>query len=112
MTDKSTPLPFFLVDIPLIDVGDVDVEKWLRDEMLKMGIIERELRIVDAHDAVIKARAEKAEPAKRTPTEVERKFVFHSEELIKILGLTGKRVSKVGYSAAGDWWEIMTTDDA
>jgi hypothetical protein len=51
-------------------------------------------------------------PEKRTPTEVERKFIFHSNELIEILGLTGKRVSKVGYSAVGDWWEIMTTDDA
>lgn len=51
-------------------------------------------------------------PEKRTPTEVERKFIFHSNELIEILGLTGKRVSKIGYSVVGDWWEIMTTDDA
>lgn len=47
MANSDTPLPFFLVYVPLIDVDDVDVVGWLQDEIRKMGIIEKELAISD-----------------------------------------------------------------
>lgn len=47
MADSDTPLPFFLVYGPLIDMDDVDVVEWLQEEIRKMGIVEKELAIGD-----------------------------------------------------------------
>lgn len=68
MVDPSTPLPFFLVYSPLTHLDDVDVVEWLQNEIQKMGIIEKEMKIMS--------------PRKYTKLEIAENYITSTRDLI------------------------------